>query len=88
MVFNIELFSRGLHGIPRGAAQFGGVLGVAGVALFGLFAVVLGTRGWVAASKRGESTALGIAGTAAAFVGFVEWMIAGVDLLAVLGVIR
>ena len=87
MVFNVLLFSRGLRGIPRDAAQFGGVVGVVGVALFGLVAVGLGIHGWVAAAKRGEATALGIAGTAAALIGFVGWAIAGIDLLAILGVI-
>ena len=86
MVFNVMLFWRGLRGIPKDWAQIGGIIGVAGVALLGLLAVVFGIRGWNAASHRGESTALGVSGTLAAIVGLIAWLIAGIDLLAILGV--
>ena len=86
MVFNVLLFARGLRGIPRDLAQLGGVIGVVGVALLGLLAVVFGLRGWAAAAHREESIALGVAGTAAGLVGLVAWLIAGIDLLAILEV--
>jgi len=86
MVFNVLLFSRGLWGIPRDLAQIGGVIGVAGVAALGVLAVAAGARGWSAAARRDESVALGVAGTAAGLVGLVGWLIAGIDLLAILGV--
>jgi hypothetical protein len=88
MVFNVILFQGGLFGIPRDLARLGGTIGVIGVAVLGLLAVIFGVRGWVAAARRGESVAFGVAGTLAAVVGFVAWAIAGIDLLAILGVLR
>jgi hypothetical protein len=82
MVFNVILFSRGLRGVPIALAQIGGVIGVAGVALLGGLAVVLGLRSWV--SGPGESATLGAAATAASAVGQVAWLIAGIDLLMIL----
>jgi hypothetical protein len=87
MVFNELLFARGLQGIPMDLAHAGAVIGVAGVAVLGVLAVVSGARGWAAASRREESVALGVAGTAAGLVGLVAWLIAGIDLLAILGVL-
>ena len=88
MVFNVILFQGGLRGIPRDLAQIGGLVAVVGVAVFGIFAIAFGLRGWSAASRQGEPTAFGIAGTMAAAVGFVGWLIAGIDLLAILRVFR
>jgi hypothetical protein len=85
MVFNVILFDRGLGGVPRDLAQAGGVIGVGGAALLGVLAVGFGYRGWAAAARRDESAALGVAGCAAGAVGLVAWLIAGIDLLAVLG---
>jgi hypothetical protein len=85
MVFNILLFRGGLRGIPLDAARAAAVGAVAGVALLGVCAVVFGLRGW-SAVKRGESVALGVAGTFAGLVGLVAWLVAGGDLLLVLGV--
>jgi hypothetical protein len=87
MAFNVLLFSRGFRGIPRDLAQIGGVIGVTGVAVLGVLAVVFGARGWAAASRREESVALGVAGTAAGVVGLVAWLIAGINLLAILDVL-
>ncbi|HVL12003.1 MAG TPA: hypothetical protein VM529_05530 [Gemmata sp.] len=88
MVFNVILFRGGIAGIPRELAQIGGLVAVIGVAAFGVLAVVFGFRGWNAASRSGEPTAFGVAGTLAAVVGFVGWAIAGIDLLAILGLFR
>ena len=88
MVFNVLLFSRGMRGIPRDLAQAGGFIGAVGVAALGLFAVTSGIRGWNAANRNGESIALGIAGTLAGVVGLVAWLIAAIDMLAVLGLFR
>ena len=86
MVFNVMPFWRGLRGIPKDWAQFGGIIGVAGVAALGILSVVFGIRGWNAAAHRGESTALGVSGTLASIVGLIGWLITGIDLLAILGV--
>lgn len=88
MAFNVLLFRGGLRGIPLDVARPAAVAGVLGVLLLGLCAIGFGVRGWAGAGRRGESAALGVAGTAAAAVGFVAWGIAGVNLLAVLGVVR
>ena len=88
MVFNVLLFMRGMRGVPRDLAQVGGVIGVGGVALLGVLAVIFGYRGWSAASRREESGALGVAGCAAGAVGLVAWLIAGIDLLATLDVLK
>ena len=88
MVFNILLFRGGLGGIPLDLARFGGAIAVVGVAAFGVLAIVFGVRGWNAASRGGESTAFGVAGTLAAVVGFVGWVIAGLDLLMLVRVFR
>jgi hypothetical protein len=87
MVFNVILFMRGLMGIPRDLAQIGGVIGMVSVALLGICAALWGYRGWSAAVRQGESTAMGVAGTVVAVVGLVAWLIAALDLLAVLDVI-
>lgn len=86
MVFNVILFGIGMRGIPVEAARVGGVIGVVGVALLGLLGVVVGIRAWAAAARNRESLALGGLGTAAAVVGLVGWLIAGVDLVLILGV--
>ena len=88
MVFNIILFRGGLADIPLDLARLGGVLAVLGVAALGGLAIAFGVRGWNAASRAGESTAFGVAGTLAAVVGFVGWVIAGLDLLMILRVFR
>jgi hypothetical protein len=87
MVFNVILFQIGFRGIPLNLAQLGGVIGVVGVACLGIFGVVCGSRGWTSALRHGDSAALGIAGTFAAVVGLIAWLIAGIDLLAILRVI-
>jgi hypothetical protein len=86
MVFNILLFMKGLQGIPIELAQIGGVIGMVSVALLGICAAWWGFRGWSAAVRQGESTAMGVAGTVVAVVGLVAWLIAAIDLLAVLDV--
>ena len=88
MVFNVILFSLGMRNIPRDLAQLGGLVGAVGVATLGVFAVASGVRGWNAANRNGESNALGIAGTLAGVVGLIAWLIAGIDMLAVLGLFR
>jgi hypothetical protein len=85
MVFNVFLFGIGLRGIPIDIARIGGAIGVVGVAALGVVGVVVAIRAWSAAARNGESVALGGAGTAAAVVGLVGWLIAGIDLLAILG---
>jgi hypothetical protein len=87
MVFNVLLFRTGFRGIPVDWAQLGAVIGTGGVALLGIFAVWCGTRGWSSATQRGETAAFGVAGTISAAVGLVAWLIAGIDLLAILKVI-
>ena len=87
MVFNIILFESRLRGIPKELAQIGGVIGMVAVALLGVCAVLWGYRGWSAAVRKGEATALGVAGTVVSVVGLVAWLIAAIDLLAVLDVI-
>lgn len=87
MVFNVILFSIGFRGIPKQLAQIGGVVGMSSVALLGLCAIWWGYRGWSAAVRKQESTAFGVAGTVAAVIGLVAWLIAAIDLLAILGVI-
>jgi len=88
MVFNVILFSLGMRNIPRDLAQLGALLGAVGVAALGVFAVVSGVRGWSAANRDGEPNALGVAGTLAALVGLVAWLIAAIDMLAVVGLFR
>ena len=88
MVFNVILFSLGMRGIPRDLAQLGGLIGAVGVAALGVFAVASGVRGWNAANRAGESNALGIAGTLAGAVGLVAWLIAAIDMLAIMGLFR
>jgi hypothetical protein len=87
MVFNIILFNTGLRGIPQEWAQPGGVIGVGCVAMLGICAVWWGYRGWSAAVRKGESAALGVAGTVVSVIGLVAWLIAAIDLLAILKVI-
>lgn len=82
MVFNVILFRGGMRGIPRDLATLGGGVGVLGVACLGLVGVVMGFRSWGA--KKGESGALGGAATAAAGVGLIGWLIAGIDLMMIL----
>ncbi len=82
MVFNVLLFRGGLRGIPIDLARAGAVVGVLGVALLGVLAVVCGARS--CGVRRGESKALGVAATAAAVVGLVGWLIAGIDLIMIL----
>jgi hypothetical protein len=84
MVFNVLLFIQGMRGVPRDLAQVGGVIGTAGVAFLGLCGIVFAARGWAAANRSGESSALGVAGTLTATVGLVAWLIASVDLIFIL----
>jgi hypothetical protein len=86
MVFNVILFRGGLFGIPAELARVAGIVGVAGVACLGLLAVGCGVRGWLTATGGRGAVAFGVAGTAAALAGLVAWLIAGADLLAILGV--
>jgi hypothetical protein len=87
MVFNVILFRSGMGGIPRELAQIGGVIGMVSVALLGACGAWWGYRGWSAAVRQKESTAMGVAGTVVSVVGLVAWLIAAIDLLAVLDVI-
>jgi hypothetical protein len=84
MAFNVLLFMRGFRDIPLNLARIGGVIGVGGVVVLGLYAVTSGLRGWSAAARGGESTALGVAGTAAGVVGLIAWLVAGINLLIIL----
>lgn len=88
MVFNVILFLSGLNNIPLDLARPAAMVATGGVAALGVLALVFGVRGWAGAARRGESAAFGVAGTAAAAVGLIAWLVAGVDLLAVLGVFR
>jgi hypothetical protein len=88
MVFNVLLFRGGLGGIPLALARPAAVVAVSGVALLGLCAVVFGFRGWSGAVRGGESPAFGVAGSAAAVVGLIAWLVAGADLLAILGLFK
>lgn len=88
MVFNILLFRGGLMGIPLDLARPAGLGAVLGVAAFGASSVWFGLRGWSESGRRGESQAFGVAGTGASLVGLVAWLVAGVDLLAILGLFR
>lgn len=83
MVFNVLLFRGGLRGIPIDLARVGAIVGVFGVALLGVLAVVCGVRSWGGA-RRGESALLGAAATAAGVVGLVAWLVAGIDLVMIL----
>lgn len=83
MVFNVLLFSRGLRGIPIDLARLGGAIGVLGVALLGLLAVVCGVKSW-RGGRTDESTLLGATATAAGVVGLIAWLIAGIDLMMIL----
>ena len=83
MVFNVILFGRGLLGVPVDLARVGGVVGVSGVTLLGALSVMFGIRSWGSA-RRGESSALGVAATAAGVTGLVGWLVAGIDLLMIL----
>jgi hypothetical protein len=85
MVFNIVLFRGGLAGVPLDIARPAAVVGVIAVAGLGAAATGFGVRGWAGAVRRGESAALGVAGSMTGLVGLVAWFIAGGDLLAVLG---
>jgi hypothetical protein len=87
MVFNVILFNIGFRGIPKELAQIGGSIGAVSVSILGICSVWWGYRGWSAAVRREESTALGVAGTVAAVFGLVAWLIAALDLLAILQVI-
>jgi hypothetical protein len=64
------------------------VIGVGGVALFGVFGIWCGIRGWSSSVRRGESAALGIAGLLSGIIGFVAWGISGLNLLANINVIQ
>ncbi len=86
MVFNVILFHGGFAGIPVELARAAGLIGVLGVALLGIFSVGFGFRGWVMSRDDRGPSGLGIAGTAMSAVGLVAWLIAGGDLLAILGV--
>jgi hypothetical protein len=87
MVFNVIFFAVGMGGVDQEWAQRGGVIGVVGMALFGLFGIWCGARGWAAARRTNDSAALGIAGTVAGFAGLIAWLIAGIDLLAILRIV-
>jgi hypothetical protein len=86
MAFNVILFghfSHGMRGIPMRLSQFGAFTGLMGVLVLGFFGIVLGIRGWSAATK-GEGRALGIAATAASIVGLIAWLIASISLMMIL----
>jgi hypothetical protein len=88
MVFNVILFHGGFQGIPVELSQAVGTVGVIGVALLGLVSLWLGIRGWSMASGGRGSVALGVAGTATSLVGLIAWLIAGGDLLMILGIFQ
>jgi hypothetical protein len=83
MAFNVVLFRGGLWGIPIPLALIGTVIGVGSITALGVFATVLGIRGWNAA-REGESKAPAVAGTFAAAGGLVAWVIAGTNLFMIL----
>jgi FtsH-binding integral membrane protein len=84
MVFNVLLFTSGLFGIPIEIAQIGALIGTMGVAVLGIAGISFGVRGWLAASRQQEPTAFGAAGTMAAIVGLIAWLIASTDLMLIL----
>ena len=59
-----------------------------GWTVLGVVAVICGIRAWMASRGGRGSAALGVAGTGAGITGLIAWIIAGGDLLAVLGVFR
>ena len=64
------------------------VIAVLGLSILGTFAVGISLRGWRGANAKGESPAFGIAGTFTSIVGLCAWIIAGADLLLILGLFR
>lgn len=84
LVFNVVLFRGGPDGIPTGVALAGGLIGALVVSALGVAAVVFGILAWQRAYAERSSPALGVAGTFAGAVGLVAWLIAAIDLIAVL----
>jgi hypothetical protein len=76
-VFNVLLFRGGMRGIPREPSVVAGFVGCGAVALLGLFAAVKGAG----AARR---TGFGSLAPLAATVGLIAWLIASINLLAIL----
>jgi hypothetical protein len=76
-VFNVLLFRGGMRGIPRDLSLVGGFVGCGAVSLLGLFAAVKGAG----AVRR---TGFGWLAPLAATVGLIAWLIASVNLMAIL----
>jgi hypothetical protein len=84
MVFNVQVFHGGPSGIHTALAFVGGLIGVTAVAALGIASLVFGIRGWQLSYTDRSSPAFGIAGTAASAIGLITWLIAGIDLIAIL----
>ncbi len=84
LVFNVVLFRAGASGIPTGLALVGGLIGCLAVSALGLASLLFGILGWSRAYATGTSPALGVAGVAVSLAGLVAWLIAAIDLIAIL----
>jgi hypothetical protein len=84
LIFNVLLFRAGPAGIPTGLAFVGGLIGTLVVSALGLASVVFGVLGWQRAYAAGSSPALGVAGVVTSIVGLIAWLIAAIDLIAIL----
>lgn len=85
MIFNLLLFNQGPLGIPITLARIVGMIAVIGISLLGLASVTFGIRSWRDSASNGDSVGFGVAGTLTSFVGLVAWLIAGGDMLIILG---
>ncbi|MFO0969500.1 MAG: hypothetical protein U0793_28415 [Gemmataceae bacterium] len=85
LVFNVALFRGGPAGIPVTLAFAAGLIGVIAGFLLAVFSIIFGIRGWLHAAAERSTPALAVAGTLASATGLIFWIIAGVDLIMVLG---
>lgn len=83
MVFNVILFRGGLGGIPHDLALIGAVIGIGSIVVLGVFALIMGIRGW-SAVKPGESSTIVVGGVFASGSGLIAWLIAGINLHIIL----
>jgi hypothetical protein len=84
LVFNILLFRTGRAGIPVAPAFAAGLIGsLAGFAL-GLASVLFAIWACRQAYAARSSPALGVAGLGASATGLAAWLIAAIDLMAIL----
>jgi hypothetical protein len=84
LVFNVLLFRAGPAGIQIGLAFAGALLGALAVSALGLASLLFGVRGVQQAYAEGSSPALAVAGLGASLAGLAAWLIAAIDLIAIL----